>query len=363
MSTSHLNRLRILHPSSFVRTHFEDLSNEVIYEIFDCLEVYHIYEAFHDLNLRFRNLLTCSNQPLHINTSFLNKSNFERYFTDFVVPNMDRISSIHLRNSFMSDHVFSSLENIQRFNGLKTIILDQITSFDGLNRLNCLPNLSSLIINQSDRTTTENINWHWIISLPALKYCKIFSEDCYVSFPSSSETFNESPSMEHLVINSRCNLQKLPYLLSRFPHLRRLSIDYLYYSSDRRIRAFPKVTSKLTHVFLDLGKITFNQLEPFLAQFLPSLKVLRISTNDDEEYINASRWERLISTYMLDLRVFDMQYICRTRDDHDQLVFDDLIKQFTSPFWVQRQWYFACQHHEGNDGSSRSIFYSVKPYR
>ena len=58
------------------RTVLEDLANEIIYEIFDYLDIYHVYQGFSNLNKRFRNLLEDSNLPIQINISTMTKSNF-----------------------------------------------------------------------------------------------------------------------------------------------------------------------------------------------------------------------------------------------------------------------------------------------
>jgi hypothetical protein len=321
----------------------------------------HVYEAFSGLNIRFYNLLYASTLPLNINMSFLSKSNCQRYYKQFVLPNINRISSLHLWNPFIIDLVFPSLENVQKFVGLKILILDNIISTDLLDCLISLPNLSSLIINQPDCKSYVDMNFHSIIRLPALKYCKISCEG-RVLFDSPSDTSNESSPIEHLVINSKFDFNELPYLLSCVPHLRRLSIDCLYRNYDSRSRAFSKVSDKLTHVSLKLERIDFDRFEPLIINLFSSLQVLRISPSDDIAYLDAKRWEQLILSHMTHLRVFDIRYVHKARRDSSCLTQDALIKQFTSSFWVERRWFFAHRYRKVNrinDG----IFYSIQPYR
>ncbi|CAF3982612.1 unnamed protein product [Rotaria sordida] len=54
---------------------FEDLANEILYEIFDYLDVYDIYKGFYNLNNRFQNLAINSNVFTKINISTISKSN------------------------------------------------------------------------------------------------------------------------------------------------------------------------------------------------------------------------------------------------------------------------------------------------
>ncbi|CAF4326544.1 unnamed protein product, partial [Adineta steineri] len=74
-------------------TRFEDLSNEIIYEIFEFLDAFHSYQAFNNLNIRFRNFVTYSNPPLKINISSITRTNFRDYNTNFIIPSQDRITS------------------------------------------------------------------------------------------------------------------------------------------------------------------------------------------------------------------------------------------------------------------------------
>ena len=81
-----------------------------------------------------------------------------------------------------------------------------------------------------------------------------------------------------------------------------------------------------------------------ITYILKNGEVLRISTSKDREYLNAQRWEQLILSSMTHLRIFDIQCLYQVRNETYQSKYNQLIKQFTSSFWTQRQWYFAHQH-------------------
>ena len=76
--------------------------------------MYHIYEAFYNLHIRFRNLISYSTVSMKINLSFLSKSNFHHFDTEFITSHTNRINYLHLWTPFIIDLVFSSLEKYSK---------------------------------------------------------------------------------------------------------------------------------------------------------------------------------------------------------------------------------------------------------
>ncbi|CAF1036987.1 unnamed protein product [Rotaria sordida] len=256
--------------------HFEDLSNELIYEIFEFLDSYHIYEAFLDLNTRFQNLCIHSNLPININISSLSKSTFQRYYTQLIMPKKHRIQSLCLSDPFIIDFFSSSTEHLSKCSQLRTLILDIFESEhmeNLLHSLASLPNLSSLAIPIAKGSNTNTI-YDLIFQLPVLKYCKMtFEENVFFeSLPRSTK--KASNSIEHLIINGACHYVIIDALLSYVPQLRRLSINYLYGYYKHGINEFSTILNNLTHVSLTLKDLLFDQFEPFIEQYLSRVKVL-----------------------------------------------------------------------------------------
>ena len=84
---------------------------------------------------------------------------------------------------------------------------------------------------------------------------------------------------------------------------------------------------------------------------------------DNREYINADRWERLITTYMLNLRIFDFQYSYRSLDYNvEYQTFETLTNKFNSKFWIDHQWFFD-RHYHKLTWSNATVFYSRNPYQ
>ncbi|CAF5040113.1 unnamed protein product, partial [Rotaria sp. Silwood1] len=130
-------------------THFEDLSNEIIYEIFEYLDYLHVYQSFFDLNIRFRKIFTNSNFPIKINISSISKSIFQRYYTHIIIPYQHRIISLSIVNFLSFDLDISPHRILSTFTRLKTLILVKINSEyleNILEDIASLPNLSSVTI-------------------------------------------------------------------------------------------------------------------------------------------------------------------------------------------------------------------------
>ncbi|CAF4361989.1 unnamed protein product, partial [Adineta steineri] len=109
-------------------TCFENLSNELMYEIFELLDFHHVYKAFYSLNARFYNLIFNSTIPIEVNLSSISKSTFQRYNKDIILPNKHRIHSLHLSNPCLYDDISSPIHILSQFLHLKTLSLNNIAS-------------------------------------------------------------------------------------------------------------------------------------------------------------------------------------------------------------------------------------------
>ncbi|CAF1373721.1 unnamed protein product [Rotaria sordida] len=206
---------------------FEDLSKEIIYEIFEFLDFFHLYEIFSNLNIRFQNFFIYSNFPIKIKLLSASKSTFQRYYTQIIIPNQHRIKSLYLSNPFIIDGIFSSTRIELKLIKLETLILNKISSiyFENLLKyLFILPYLSSLIINCEDEIQNKNKLYKQVFRLRPLKYCKLSLDDS--NQPEQLPiAMKESSPIEYFILNSTHVLNDLNNLLSYIPHLKHLSID------------------------------------------------------------------------------------------------------------------------------------------
>ncbi|CAF1339664.1 unnamed protein product [Rotaria sordida] len=337
---------------------FENLANETIYEIFQYLDVYHIYEGFFYLNQRFQNIIVNTNLLIQINVSTMSKSNFELYHKNMIEPNKHRINYLRLSNPFTIDIIFFPARIICDYIQLERLILDNIdTKYLNsiLKHLAFLPKLDSLVLTPIDYVQDTSIFFISIFSLPKLKSCILTYRTKYDEqpMPIYMTDFKDSP-IEYFLINNRFSIESLNDIFFCLPKLRYLSIDCLVGCDDPDIDEDPIVSKYLNNVSIKLDSIDFNLLQKLIKRFFYNTEILHISTKSDQTYLDAKQWEELILSSMPNLHTFDIS--------HDGGTYHDLINQFNSSFWIKKQWFFTHQH-DLQETLDSGIFYSTNPYR
>ncbi|CAF1523883.1 unnamed protein product [Rotaria sp. Silwood1] len=346
---------------------FEDLANEILYEIFEYLDPYDIYKGFYNLSKRFQNLTINSNFLTKINISTISKLNFEDYYQNIIIPNRHRIKLLRLTNSFMVDIIFSPPRTILNFDHLEILILDkvQIRYFTKVFRyLIKLSKLHSLTISLIGYNQSLDVIFSNIFHLQKLKYCKIEYEiknleDKPVQLYFTHRDF--SP-IECLIINGRFPFHRFSNLLWHLPELQHLSINCLVQLDDYvKQEKLPHIKLKyLKYVSLQFEFVYFNEFEKIIKEFFYHVQILRLTTHFDEECLNAKRWEELIISHMPYLRIFDINH--NDYIENNNFTYHHLINQFNSSFWMEKKWFFTHQHDQKNLSLS-GILYSNAPYR
>jgi hypothetical protein len=351
-----LNRLTV--------TRFEDLSNELFYEIFDFFDNCYTYETFFNLNTRFNHLIIHSSLPLKLNFSLLSKATFQHQCNTILIPNIHRIISFRLSHHLLIDYFFTLFSLNSSFIRLEALTLNNINAdnlISVLTTLVLLPRLFFLTITSIEKIRSRDIIYRSLIRLPVLKYCKlslaVFNQHFNLSLNN-----NEYSPIEHFVIDTKCNLNELIKLLAYTPQLKRLSCKISTLNSS--LSDMSIISTNLNNIYLQLEDTSFDEFQWFILNFSYQLEVLRISAKHDIEFLNADRWQRLITHQMPVLYKFSFQYqtiVNENFDDYNR--YHILMKKFNSSFWCDRQWFFTHQHYKSKDFTSWIRFYSTQPYR
>jgi hypothetical protein len=218
-------------------TTFGDLSNEIIYEIFEFLDHHHAFQSFENLNKRYLNLFVHLNLPIKISISSIPKSTFHRYLTQIIIPNTYRLTSLRVSSPFAGDMYLLLSPMMTKLTRVERLVINNIEGKyieEVVNHLSCFPVLSSLTITCIDRAKNQNDIYETIVRLSTLKYCQMLIESNEKS-PLLSIATNEFSSRERLIIKNKVLVNELDSLLSYFPQLRRLSLGHLSgYDNKRR---------------------------------------------------------------------------------------------------------------------------------
>ncbi|CAF1294747.1 unnamed protein product [Adineta ricciae] len=335
----------------------EDLSNELFFDIFDYLDGCDVINAFFYLNVRFRHLILTLPLLFKIKLCPEEKSNVNGTRKQVIVPYKHRILSLYLADSLIINRFFtiypisSAFERLESLN-LQLIRKDQLVL---LETLSILTRLFRLIIHFTDDTMDLSDIYGFIGNLPVLEYNKIsilFAK--FVSF-SSNIIKKQSTSIKQLVIDYNCTTEDLSHTLAHTPQLHRLYLKKTLNSSQHIVSS--PTLSNLTHLHINKCDMHFDQFKLLIEEISSQLQVLKLFTLDHSSYLDANHWEQIISHHMTKLQKFYFQHRESSDNNHQPKPHHQLINQFTSSFWTDRQWIFDITI------NNLDFIYSIQPYR
>jgi hypothetical protein len=353
---------RIVSSENKTITTIEDLSNDLLFEIFDYFDGGGLYKAFWKLNTRFQNLLMYSSYPLKI-TSNAPRVGLSDYCTQFLFPNRHRIISLKVArwNPYgvfsKSLRIDSSFQRLESFSFRRKRITEFISI---LKSLTSLPHLVSLDLFSIDTAFAPNLTeiYQLILSLPALKSLCFAGVLYFPNMSLKKNISNQYSTIKCMTINNVCDFEQLIILLSYTPQLQRLILQ----RCPNSVGNFDLTVSNLRHLDLKQIPLKFNEFERFIKKICSQLRIMRIKTNSDVEYLDADRWERLISQHIPYLHTFDFCHHEWTRVPLNITEHHRLLHRFTSSFWIERQWILHLESDLDQMGNN-TIIYSISSYK
>jgi len=109
-------------------TYFENLSNEIFYEVFDYLDGIDIYNAFSNLNDRFEQLLNSSSFRFKIQF-YPPSDEYELYikiYKQLILLHEHQMCSFHLSTSSQNEQILSSFPFHCSLDHLESLVLNEI---------------------------------------------------------------------------------------------------------------------------------------------------------------------------------------------------------------------------------------------
>ncbi len=107
-------------------------------------------------------------------------------------------------------------------------------------------------------------------------------------------------AIERVIINAYVPYGSFYTLISNFPELRSLTIDFLIDSRCWNIQSYNIGSMKnFKNVYLKLDGIGFNRFEEIAQNCFQFIEVLFLTIEDYISYLFAQRWEQLISSNII----------------------------------------------------------------
>ncbi|UJR11623.1 hypothetical protein I4U23_015804 [Adineta vaga] len=339
-------------------TLIEDLSNEIFLEIFHYLDGCDILKSFFNLNIRFQRFLIEPSLTMKVKLSTQTKFKSEQ----IILPCKKQIRSLYLSGDciihqfftiYPIDSLFDQLESLN----VQFIRTDQLLQL--LRDLSLVSSLRQLIVHSEDDENDLMKIYAVSFGLPSLRSLKVSSlQQANCLFLSLFEPILQTSSIKYLIIDHPCTDHDILTILSSTPYLSHLTCRKSVNKSWGLFYTSQSITmSDLIYLSVQQCLMTFDDFEIFIQRISSKLQILKIVTFNDSSYLNANRWEQLISTNMLLLRKFYFEYHEYYDENYMLTSNHRLTNQFTCQFWLQRQWIFDIRF------ANLEIIYSVNPYR
>ena len=346
-------------------TYIEHFSNELFYDIFDYLDGYEIFHAFSKLNHRFESLLNARSLFLRIQIS--SQSIFDSPWQSLLIPQRHRILSLNFADESILDRFIHQCTIDSSFRTLRSLNLNSLPAYKCLALLFdliLLPRLSSLTCSLTSCFVDVSYIYRIVfrfrflnffkLSLPIIEDLEDFEQAIFVV-----EQQQISP-IEYLLIDHCCTLEDFLSILSFLPRLRHLTCQTLFQIEPNHLprqEFFPTI-SHLTHLNIERCELKFDRLEILLEKFGGQMQVLRLIHRKNEQvYLDAYRWERLIIESMPNLKRFSLKYYEQLNDRCTLTSTHRSLDRYSSSFWIDRQWCIELELR------TSSLIYSIQPFR
>ena len=328
---------------------FEDLSTEILLEVFQWLDYLDLFHAFSDLNARFNDLILIHYPTYHLDLCRLVKPKELHLICQEHLPRIVRqVISLKLSNADQTPHsleFFVSYDlSFDQFYRLQSLSLDSIHSLSLLNEIfaQCqdLPYLTHVALRRchfQERDHFAQLIVHlWRLS--KLSHCRIEHRLPYELNFSNDTTI--SSSLEYLFLeNFQFNSQELANLFYCTPSLRSFHGTIESHSDCLHWRlSYP---SSIAAIQLSFRKSSYALTSNLLSK-LPNLT--RLTLKSREIFLNGYDWKNLIQNTCPKLKIFRLKMNFQfSRSIHAEEQLETLINSFQSSFWIEEhQWFVHC---------------------
>lgn len=274
------------------KIYLEDLSNELLLEILEYLDVYKLYTTFYELNHRFTSLI----KKCHLHLNFRQSEN-DRNIWDKIASTIDPLKVRGV--TYYQSYYFINRFHISSFPNVRSLRLDSMDGYFVSVVLKEIPVVNQIKNFRIDYPKEERSSCDVPVDFPLGKYHEKFKSlvTCKMDFPLDS--YHDSdvpvifPKLRHISLNeSYWRENVLKYLQDSMPNLRSICIrtDMLtpYQPASKTY-----VLKNITELNINLNANTVNM--GFLGHAFPNLRYLNIEWHfpPADSYHDGFKWQNI----------------------------------------------------------------------
>ena len=206
-----------------------------------------------------------------------------------------------------------------------------------------MPKLVSLTIDFACDVDKDGfIIFQSILQFPTLKYLNI-TASLWAFDLKIPMTIDSKPSLiERMILNVGLRVSELVTIIQHTPKLKYLSCINIVESNDINLNDQSLLLTQLTYLSIKNFQADFDEFEYLMKRISSQVRILRLKASPFRSFFSENRWRQLINKHMPVLHKF--HFDCFTEDDDlDYGYFQPdpaELKEFTSSFWTDRNWYF-----------------------
>ena len=310
----------------------ENLPNEILIECFKYFHTLDLLHSFGHLNHRFEQLL--QTLPLHLDLEDITRETYDAFRQDLLLnPDaQQRVCSLRLSNRStpgITDDFLSKF-SLDQFSRLRSLTFLDLPRKGNWLLTETLPKLSQITALHIFNSKMPTDKLKHLIPIDTLQTLSIDSNLIFVERTISIKSL----MLDRLSLNEICRLFQYTPLLRYF---KVSSIREEIFEAE--YHRFPR-PPHLTDLNLGYFKSTFNDLTHFL-QNMSNLRSLTIHDSKDENMVDASRWEELITSSLPRLK--DFRFVLTLNQQLDKRSALAIFDRFQTNFWLrEHQWYTEC---------------------
>jgi len=252
---------------------FEILSDEVLMELFEYLDAYHLFKTFFNLNSRFNQLLKDHRLRLKFNSKHLHENETIGIEMWPIIKRLTAITLVkdkHIRQlmSVYKENDFTCLESLTlyrvRISTAKSAVVKYISNLKSLKNLHV--------------EAIDDINNLVLMIICGNGLCALKSFECTSPDHETNVIFNwpRPTNVEYLTVD--CTLYGLSNLLVQTPKLKYFNVKLTNYGPGQSIltdSSLP-IMMNLTHLKMHICFVSYDDLSHILKS-MPHLEIIELS--------------------------------------------------------------------------------------